>query len=183
VEMSGQRSHRLGVFVGSVVVQNQVQVDPGRGRWLDGFEELESLLVTVTRSPFSQNLSAQVIQRCKQGHGAVSVIVVSASSHMALAQRQSGLGSLQGLALAFFITAKDDRSGWRIQIQSDDIPEFGLELRIVGELESTGAMGLRSLAAQIRCTAEWERPLCRAMVRQLYRTRPLGGRTTSLSTV
>jgi hypothetical protein len=60
---------------------------------------------------------------------------------MALAQRQSGLGSLQGLALAFFITAKDDRSGWRIQIQSDDILEFGLELGIVKEIESTGAMG------------------------------------------
>ena len=60
---------------------------------------------------------------------------------MALAQRQSGLGSLQSLALALFVTAKDDRTGRRIQIQSDDIPEFGLELGIVGEFESTGTMG------------------------------------------
>ncbi len=97
--------------------------------------------MTVTRSPLSQNLSVQVIQRCKQGDPAVSVVVVSASSHMALSQWQSGLGSFQGLALAFFITAKDDRSGWRIQVLSDEIPEFGLELGIVGELESMGSMG------------------------------------------
>lgn len=68
---------------------------------------------------------------------------MSASSHIALAQRQSGLGALLGLALALFVTAKNDRAGWRIQIQSDEIPEFGLDLRIVGELESTGAMGFK----------------------------------------
>ena len=57
--------------------------------------------MTVTRGPFSQNLSIQVIQCRKQGHRAVPVIVVSASSHLALAQRQSGLGSLQSLALNY----------------------------------------------------------------------------------
>ncbi len=30
--MRGQPSHHLGVFVGGAVLQNQVQVDPGRGR-------------------------------------------------------------------------------------------------------------------------------------------------------
>jgi hypothetical protein len=35
--------------------------------------------------------------------------------------------------------------------------------------------GLRSVAAQIRCTAEGERLLCRAIVRQLHRPHPLGG--------
>jgi hypothetical protein len=53
------------------------------------------------------------------------------------------LGSLQSLALAIFITAKDDRAGRRIQIQSNDIPEYGLEPGIVGKFESTGAMGFK----------------------------------------
>ncbi len=92
------------------------------------------------------------------------VIVVSASSDLALAQRQSGLGSLQSLALALFVTANDDRAGRRIQIQSDDIPEFALELGIVGEFESAGAMRfevigcpnpLHRRSGEGRCAEPW----------------------------
>ena len=57
-----------------------------------------------------------------------------------LVQEQSGLGSFQSLTLALFVTAEDDRAGRRIQIQPDDIPEFGLELGIVGEFESTSSV-------------------------------------------
>ncbi len=94
----------------------------------------------VTWRSFSEDLSVQVIQRSKQSHRPMLVIVVSASGQVALAQGKSGLGSLQGLALALLVAAEDDRAGRRIQIQPDDIPEFGLELGIVGELESSSAV-------------------------------------------
>ena len=94
----------------------------------------------VTWRSFSEDLLGQVIQRGQQGHRAVSVLVVSASSNVPLAQGQSGLGAFQSLALALFVAAKDDRAGRRIQIQPDDIPEFGLKLGIVGAFESPSAV-------------------------------------------
>ena len=82
----------------------------------------------VTWRSFNEDLPVQVIQRGKQSHRPMPVIVVSASGQVPLAQGKSGLGSLQGLALALLVTAKDDRAGRRIQIQPNDIPEFGLKL-------------------------------------------------------
>jgi hypothetical protein len=94
----------------------------------------------VTWRSFSEDLPGQVIQRGQQSHRAVSVLVVSASSNVPLAQGQSGLGSFQSLALVLFMAAKDDRAGRRIQIQPDDIPEFGLKLGIFGAFESPSAV-------------------------------------------
>jgi hypothetical protein len=94
----------------------------------------------VTWCSFSEDLPGQVIQRGQQSHRAVSVLVVRASSNVPLAQGQSGLGSFQSLALVLFMAAKDDRAGRRIQIQPDDIPEFGLKLGIFGAFESPSAV-------------------------------------------
>ena len=102
----------------------------------------------VTRRSFSEDLPGQVIQRGQQGHRAVSVLVVSASSNVPLAQGQSGLGAFQSLALALFVAAKDDRAGRRIQIQPDDIPEFGLKLGAFGAFESQSAVRFEVVGCQ-----------------------------------
>ena len=68
----------------------------------------------VTWRSFSEDLPVQVIQCGKQSHRTVSVMVMSASGHAPLAQRQSGLGFFQNLPLALFITTEDDRAGRQI---------------------------------------------------------------------
>ena len=94
----------------------------------------------MTWRTFIEDFPIQVIQCDKQSHRAVSVIIMSTSGHVPLAQGQSGLGSFQSLELALFVTAEDDRAGRRIQIQPDAIPEFSLELGIVGKFESTSSV-------------------------------------------
>jgi hypothetical protein len=50
--------------------------------------------------------------------------------------------AFKGLTLAFLVTAEHQSLLRRIQIESDDIPEFGFEVLVVGEFESAGEMRL-----------------------------------------
>jgi hypothetical protein len=60
---------------------------------------------------------------------------------MSFAQRQRGLGSLQSLALAFFITAKHQRLVRRIEIKSDDVP-VGVSYAQIGSTFVSFSSGL-----------------------------------------
>lgn len=140
-------------------------------------------MIPVKTHSFSEDLVVEVIQCSKQSQRALSVIFVSACGNVPLAQGQFKLGSFHSLALALFAAAEDGRTGRRIQIRPDDILGLGLKLGVLESLKVQLQCGLRSLAAQIRCIAERNIPLCRALIWQLNRARPLGLRTTSLRTL
>jgi len=105
---------------------------------------------------------------------------VGAGANLPLFQGQSWLGALQGLALAFLITAQHHRAHGRIQIKSDDIPELQFKFGIVGKLERAGAMGFEvvgSPQALHRILGEPDMP-CHAPARPPAEF--FGGCTTSL---
>src|SRR4029077_14677444 len=61
---------------------------------------------------------------------------------MTCSQRQSRLAALEGLDLALLVTTKHYRLLGRLEVKSDNIPEFGLTVRISRKLEDTREMRL-----------------------------------------
>jgi len=64
----------------------------------------------------------------------MAIIVVGFGPDMALAQRQSRLRALQRLTLAFLVAAEHHCTIRRMEIQSHDVPELLLKMKILGKL-------------------------------------------------
>jgi hypothetical protein len=74
--------------------------------------------------------TAEVIERGKQGNGAMAVVIVGDCPHMTLPQWPAGLAALQRLALTFFIAAEHHGVVGRIEINPNHVPELGFELLV-----------------------------------------------------
>jgi hypothetical protein len=101
---------------------------------------------------------------------------------MALAKGQPGLAPLQRLTLAFLIAAEHHRIVWRVEINSDDVPELGFELFVTRQFEDPGPMRLNVVGGpvdQTRCTVALDTPTCLAIERVLHR--PKGAAKMHLS--
>ena len=123
------------MFVRGVVVDDQVQLKV-LGRFpIDFLEEVQPRLMPVLALDRTDQPPLKVIERSELGHGAMANVIVRLRADMADAQRQSRLGTVQGLNLTFFIAAQHQCLVWRVQIQPDDVPEFLFEVGIVGQLE------------------------------------------------
>ncbi len=134
-------AHR-SMLVCGVVVDNEMQRQP-RGRFaMKFFEKGQPFDMRVLGSRRAEDPTVEVIERREERHGAVACIVVGASANMANPQGQSGLGSLQRLALAFLVAAQDERLVGRVEVEANDVPELGLEVRVVRQFESSGQVGL-----------------------------------------
>ena len=90
--MPGEPGADLGVLVSSVIVEDHVDRLIGRDGGLYGVEEADELLMAVTLHVAAKDSSVEDIQRGEQCRGA----------EPALLHRQSRLGPVQRLDLAFF---------------------------------------------------------------------------------
>ena len=97
---------------------------------------------------------------------------------MAFVQGQAVV-PLQRLTLAFS-SQQSTTAVWRVEINSDDVPELGFELSSHDNLKIRVRCGLMSLADQTRCTVALDTPTCLAIERVLHRPVPPGGLTASL---
>jgi hypothetical protein len=80
-------------------------------------------------------------------------------------QRQDRRRPIGRLDPGLLVDAEDDRGLGRGQVEPDDVPDLVDELRVGGELEVLGAMGLNPKARQIRLIAVWFRPVASAIER------------------
>ena len=88
----------------------------------------------------SRNQFAGDMFKCgKQRDRSMTLIIVRHGSRPVGRRRQSRLGALQCLALAFLVAAQHQRVGGRIEIESDNVPEFFFEFRIIREFEDLDA--------------------------------------------
>src|SRR6476646_10184569 len=88
------------------------------------------------------NLAFQITQRCKERDSAVADIIMGLGSSVTLLQRKGALCALQSLALTFLVATEHQSPLGRIQIEPDDVPEFLLRVRIIGDLKSLQPMWL-----------------------------------------
>ena len=125
----------LRVFVGGVVVDDEVEGQSGGRLFFEVFDEVQPFLVGVAPGSLAEYFSVQITQRREERDGAVTDIVMGAGSHPVWPQRQPWLGPLQRLALAFFVATEHQGAlGW-IEIEPDHVPEPRLEILVVGNLE------------------------------------------------
>lgn len=126
------------VFVGSVIIHDQMQLKM-LGRFaIDLFEKLQPLLMPVLSLDAADQASLKIIQCSDQGDRAVADIVMRLRTDMSDPQRQTRLRALQGLNLAFLIAAEHQRLVWRVEIQPDNIPKLLFKMRIIGQFEGAG---------------------------------------------
>ena len=90
----------FGVLVGRIVVANNVKLQLGGDFLVDLAQEGEPLLMAMARGGVGKHLAGKVVQGGKEGHRSVPVVVMGPGANVSLAQRQSGLGAFESLALA-----------------------------------------------------------------------------------
>src|SRR5258705_13629986 len=88
------------------------------------------------------NLALQITQRGKERDGAVADIIMGLGASVTLLQRKGALCALQSLALTLLVATEQQSPLGRIQIEPDDVPEFLLKVRIIGDLKSLQPMWL-----------------------------------------
>lgn len=160
----------LGVLMGGVVVEDDMDRLVCRNLSIDDVQEADELLMPVTLHVASDDCPIENIQGGEQGYGSVSLIVVRHGAETPLFHGQFRLGSVEGLDLAFLVDGQDDGVvGWS-NVEANDIAELADEIGIVGELELSVAVGLQAMGSPDAA----DRAFADARRRGHYRRRPMG---------
>ena len=144
--MSLQPAFHTGVFVGAIVVHDQMHRKLGQRVGIDLLEEPNELLVPMTRHAVADDRAIEHAQGCEQRGGAVALVVVRHGAAAALLQGEAWLGAVEGLDLAFLIDTHDQGFVRGIEVQADDIVELLDEMLIAAELEGLDQMRLEVVA-------------------------------------
>lgn len=90
----------------------------------------------------ADHLTLQHVQGGKQGRRAVALVNVGARRRLARFHRQRLLRAGERLDLALLVDREHDGVGRRVDIEPDDVAQFGGEGRVGGELELPDPMRL-----------------------------------------
>jgi hypothetical protein len=115
----GEPGLDLGMLVGGVVVEDEVDLEVGRHGLPDRAQEAEELLVPVPRAALRQDGAVEQVEGGEQRGGAMAEVIVGHALDVAEAQRQQRLGTFERLDLAFLVETQDQRLVGRPQIQSN----------------------------------------------------------------
>src|SRR5829696_6052730 len=80
----GQPRFDFGMFMGGVVVQDEMHIHPSRRLRVDLLEKVQPLLVAMARSPLRNHLAVQIIQGRKERDRAMPVRVMSVRANRSL---------------------------------------------------------------------------------------------------
>ena len=101
--MPVEPGHHLRMFVSGVIVENGVNDLTRRNLDLDGVEKADELLMTVALHIPPSHGSIEDVEGSKKRCRAVPLVIVRHGSASPPLQRQSRLGAVERLDLAFFI--------------------------------------------------------------------------------
>src|SRR6202012_3375127 len=96
-------SRTAGVLVGSVVVDDQMQIEILGRVAIDGAQEAQPFLVAVTLHALTDHPASRDLEGGEQRGGAVTLVVVSHSSGTPVLERQTRLRAVECLDLAVLI--------------------------------------------------------------------------------
>ena len=115
----------------------------GRHRRLDRIEEADELLVPVALHAAAEHRAVEDVEGGEQRGGAVADIVVGHGPGLAGLERQTRLGAVERLDLAFLVDREHDRMARRRQVEPDNVRELGDEVGIAAALEGADAVRLQ----------------------------------------
>ena len=138
--------HDVGMFVGGIVVDDDMDRLFLRHSGLDDVQKPDELLMAMALHALADDLALKDIERCEQGRDAVALVIMSHGASAPLLHRQPGLATVKRLNLALLIDRHDDGVVGRIDVEADDLVQFGGKLRIVGQLELTHPVRLEAMS-------------------------------------
>lgn len=138
--------HRLGL-VGGVVVEDQVQVEVGRGLPVDQPQEADELGGTMAEHALTDDGARLHVERGEQRRRAMPLVVVGHGRTPAALHRQPQLGAVEGLDLALLVHGQHQGSLGRVDVEPDDVADLLDELRVVRELEGLNPVRLQAVPA------------------------------------
>src|SRR6266550_8788498 len=94
----------------------------------------------------ANDLALKDIERCEQGSDAMALVVVGYGASAPLFHRQPRLGAIKGSNLALLVDRQDNGMVGRIDVEADDLVQFGGKLRIVGQLELAYPVRLEAMS-------------------------------------
>lgn len=140
----GEPALHCGVLVRGVVIDDEVDLPAWIGP-VDEPQETQELLMAMRWVTTPGDNAGTDIEGREQRRRAVTKVVVGPSLHLSKAQRQHGLGAIDGLNLALLVGAKHDGTLWRMKVEADDIGDLLRKIGVIAELEAAGAMRLQTV--------------------------------------
>ena len=101
--MPFEPSPHLGMLVGGVVVDDQVEFSPSRGLAIDLVEKTDEFLMPVAAHALADDLAVEDVERGEQSGRAGPLIIMSRRAAAAALHRQPRLGAVERLDLALLI--------------------------------------------------------------------------------
>src|SRR5258705_5625437 len=101
------------MFVGGIVVEDDVDGLLRWNRFLDGVEEADELLMTMALHTPADHLTFEHVEGSKERGGTVTLVVMGHGAGAALLHRQAWLGTVQRLDLALLIDGQNHGIGRR----------------------------------------------------------------------
>ena len=145
--MPGQPTlHCLGL-VGGVVVEDQVQVEVGRGLLVDQPQEADELGGAMAEHALADHRARLHVEGCEQRRRAMALVVVRHGRAPTALHRQPRLGAVERLDLALLVHREHQRVLGRVHVEPDDVADLLDELRVVRKLEGLDPVRLQAVLA------------------------------------
>ena len=123
--MARQPGQHFGMFVGGVVVEDNVDRLVSQSLAFDGVEKTDEFEVAVTLHAAADHRAVEHAECGEEGGGAVSLVVVCHGLAPAGLYRQPGLRAVERLDLTLFIERQHHRVSRRIEVEPNDVDELG----------------------------------------------------------
>ena len=118
------------VRVRAVVVEDEMDVLLAGGLAIDLVQEGEELGMRMAGVAGVDHVALQDIEGGKQRRRPVPCVVMRLPGRQPRPQGQHRLGPIQGLDLALFVNAQDQRLRGRVQVEADHVPQLADEVRV-----------------------------------------------------
>ena len=141
--MAGEPGLDAGMFMGGVVVNDDVESEVLRRLTVELLEESEELVVAMAFVALADDLAGGHIEGREEGSRAVALVVVSHRPCPAFLHGQPGLAAVERLNLAFFVDAEDDGLLGRVQVEPDNVLQLFEEPGSIESLKFLTRCGLR----------------------------------------
>jgi len=144
--MTREPVEHVAVFVGLVIVGDDVDELSGWNVHLDSIEETDELPMTMALHVAPKTVFFQGIQGSKQRRGVMALVVMRQAPALPGLERQAGLGAVDRLDLGFLVDREHKGMSGRGHVEAHNNFEFLGELWIARALESAQAMGLKPVS-------------------------------------
>jgi hypothetical protein len=132
------------MFMGLVVIQDQMHIKFFGSLAINPAQKGQPLLVSVAWHAGTDDLTIGDIESSEQGCGAIALVVVSHGATSTFFDRQSRLGAIQRLNLAFFIRAQHQSVFGRVEVKPHHIDDFLNKLRVIAQFEGAYLVGFEA---------------------------------------